>query len=279
MTNDYVPNDPERAQTPFLFLITDILSLLFTAATGKAAGVTLKQSIKLGGKSPVVKGILTKLVDKLPLLSKFLGDAQKFIVKVFGKNVGGFIGKVFSGIDTVITKLVSWIGKTFGLSGLKNAGEAIAKTGAEITTNKGAVKLAIGTGLGVGMAEFFKEKTIKEGEKSTKVTKIQQGLLQLKKFPTNMGGVPTIKFAGPANGVYGPDTTQAIKDVQKAYKLPITGTVDPKLAYVFGIEMDPSGLEKIIPKDVMSSFGKRLMNVNSWMESKFGNLKGSIKKV
>lgn len=278
LTNDYDPKDQERAQTPFLFLITDILSLLFTAATGKAAGVTLKQSIKLGGKSPAVKGILTKLIEKLPGLSKFLGDAQKFIVKVFGKNVGGFIGKVFSGIDTVITKMVQWIGKTFGLSGLKNTGETIAKTAAEITTKKGATKLAMGTGLGIGMAEFFKEKTIKEGDKSPKVTKIQQGLLQLKKFPTNMGGIPTIKFAGPANGVYGPDTTQAIKDVQKVYKLPITGTVDPKLAYVFGIEMDPSGLDKIIPKDVMSSFGKRLMDVNSWMESKFGNLKGSIKK-
>jgi hypothetical protein len=277
ITNDYDPNDQERAEMPFLFLMTDVLSLAFTAAAGKAAGVTLKQSIKLGGKSPVVKGIITRLLEKLPLLSKLLGDAQKFITKVFGTNVGKFIGTVFSGIDTVITKMISWVSKTFGISGLKHTGEVLSKTGSEIATKKGLGKLAVGTGLGVGLAELFKEKTIGEGAKSDKVKKIQQGLLKIQKYPTNMGGVPTLKFKGPVNGVFGPDTTTAIKEIQRVYKLPITGKVDPKLAFAFGIELEPSGFEKIVPKDVMDSFGKRLMGANSWLESKFGKYKGIAK--
>lgn len=274
LSNDYDPEDPERQQMPFLFLITDVLSLLFTAAAGKTASVTLKQAVKTGATSPAAKGILKKLIEKLPMLSKFLGDAQKFIVKVFGKNIGGFIGKVFSGIDTVITKMVSWISETFGL---KLGKDAFIKTGKEIATKKGLGKLAVGTGIGVGIAEFFKEKTIKEGDKGDKVKKVQEGILLAKQTPANMGGVPTLKYDGKVDGIYGPQTTQAVKDIQKAYKLPITGNVDPKLAFAFGIEMEPGGLEKIVGTDNMKSFGDKMVKSNSWLESKFGKLKGSMK--
>lgn len=273
LTNNFDPQDPERQKMPFLFLITDSLSLLFTAAAGKTAGVTLKQAIKTGAKSPATKGILKKLIEKLPMLSKVLGEAEKFLVKVFGKNIGGFLGKVFSGIDTVITKMGTWISKTFGLNLGK---EALIKTGKEIITKKGLAKLALGTGVGVGIAEFFKEKTIKEGDTGDKVKQIQKGIILAKQTPVNMGGVPTLKYSGKVDGIYGPETTQAIKDIQKAYKLPITGKVDPKLSFAFGVEMEPGGLEKIVGTDNMKSFGEKMIKSNSWLESKFGKLKGSM---
>ena len=271
LTNDYDPKDTERGQMPFLFLITDILSLIFTAAVGKVAGVTLKTSIKTGVKSPAVKGVLSKLLKNLPRLSKFLGDAEKFIIKIFGKTAGGFIRTVFSGIDTIITKLTQWISKTF-----KIAGQAFIKTGVEIGTKKGLTKLAVGTLGGVGIAELFKEKTIKEGDRGDKVKQIQKALNMVKNTPVTEGGIPTLKFNGVVDGLYGPSTTQAIKDVQTYYKLPVTGKVDPKLAFVFGIEMDPGTFEKIVGVENMKSLGDRLIKSNKWLESKFGKFKGSI---
>ena len=272
LTNDYDPKDTERSEMPFVFLIADIISLIFTAAAGKTAGVTLKTAIKSGTKSPAVKGILSKLLKNLPRLSKFLGDAEKFLIKVFGKTAGGFIGKVFSGIDTVITKLTQWISKTF-----KITDNVFIKTGNEIVTKKGLTKLAFGTAVGVGLAEFFKENTIKEGDRGDKVKQIQEVLKMIKNTPASDGGVPSLKFNSSIDGIYGPLTTQAIKDVQTYYKYPVTGEVDPKLAFVFGIEMGPDNFTKIVGVKNMKSFGDRLFGVNKWLESIFGKFKGSIK--
>lgn len=263
-TGDYDPEDPERAQMPFIFLIGDLVSFIFSAVAGKGATLSLKTGIKSLSKSPAAKKVLTTMLEKAPGISKMFGSVKSFLSRLFGPSVAGFIGKLFGYIDTVVSKLIIWIRGLLGITTKK-------------AVKKLVPKVVAGGGLGVAFAEFFAEKTIGEGAKGDKVKKIQEGLLTLQQYPAKIGGVPTLKFKGPVNGVFGPDTTTAIKEVQRVYKLPITGKVDPKLAFAFGIELEPSGFEKIVPKDVMKSFGKRLIGANSWLESKFGKYKGIAK--
>lgn len=263
-TGDYDPEDPVRRQMPFIMLIGDLISFIFSAVAGKGATLSLKAGIKSLSKSPAAKKVLTTMLERAPGISKMFGSVKSFLSRLFGPSVAGFIGKLFGYVDTVVSKLVIWIRGLLGITTKK-------------AVKKLVPKVAAGGAIGVAFAELLKEKTIGEGAKGNKVKKIQQGLLTLQKYPTSVGGVPTLKFKGPVNGVFGPDTTTAIKEVQRVYKLPITGKVDPILAFAFGIELEPSGLETIITKDVMKSFGKRLVNANDWFESKFGKYKGVAK--
>jgi len=255
-TGDYDPNDPERKEMPFIFFIGDLVSWIFAAAAGKAASMSLKSGIKALSKSPAAKKVLTTMLEKAPGISKMFGSVKSFLTKLFGPSAAGIISKLFGYVDTVVSKLIIWIRSALGLTTKKAIKKAIPK-------------LAVGSALGVGMAEFFKEKTIRLGDKGDKVKKIQQGILLAKQSPTEMGGVPGLKFDGPVDGVYGEKTVQAIKDIQKAYKLPITGEVDPKLAFGFGVEMEPGNIEKIVGVNNMKKFGERIMSANKWLNSKF----------
>ena len=273
INNDFDPQDPDRGQMPFVFLIGDILSLAFTAGVGKVANKSLTTAAKTGAKSPAVKNILTKLLKSIPGLKNLLSSANKFLTKMF-PTMTGLIRTIFNGIDAVISKLYSWITKIFGLNiGKQSLKKAITKTGQEILTKGGGYKLAIGLGLGVGLAEMFEESSIGEGDKGDQVKVIQKGIEMIKTAPTNMGGIPNLKYDGGVTGVYDSKTTQAIKDIQTNYKLPVTGKVDPKLGFAFGVEFKPGLMDKIMTNVVgtenMKSFGEKLSKADSYLKSTF----------
>lgn len=264
-TGDYDPNDPERREMPFIFLIGDLISFIFAAAAGKGATLTLKAGIKSLSKSPAAKKVLTTMLERAPGISKMFGSVKSFLSRLFGPSVAGFIGKLFGYVDTVVSKLVIWIRGLLGITTKK-------------AVKKLVPKVVAGGAIGVGLAEFFKEKTIGPGSKGSKVSQIQKGLLMVKKTPKKYGGVPELNYSGPVNGVYDDKTTQAIKQVQTVYKLPITGKVDPKLAFAFGIEMEPNNIDKIVGTDNMKAFGEKLISANKWFSEKF-KPKSTVNKV
>ena len=279
--NDFDPQDPDREQMPFIYLIGDILSLAFTAGVGKIANKSLTTAAKTGAKSPAVKGILTKLLKSIPGLKNLLTSASKFLTKTF-PTMTGLIRTIFNGIDTVITKLYTWVTKIFGLNlGKQTVKTAITKTGQEIITKGGAAKLAVGLGLGVGLAELFEESSIGEGAKGNEVKQIQKGIEMIKTAPSNMGGIPNLKYDGGVTGVYDSKTTQAIKDIQTNYKLPVTGKVDPKLGYAFGVEFKPGTLETLLKNVVgtenIKSFAEKLSSADNYLKNTFMPVKDKYK--
>ncbi len=249
-TGDYDPDDPERKQMPFIYLMTDLISLIFTAAAGKTASVTLKAGIKKGATSPAAKGILKSLLEKLPSVNKFLGDTQKFLVKLFGESVGGFIGKLVGYFDSAITKLTNWIKQVLGM------------TAKEVVTKKGAAKLLIGTGMGIGVAELFADKSFGEGKsgiygRGKEVKQAQQNLIAM----TQEGGKFNVGYTGPATGIYDKKTSNAVYKLYQALGMSPKKDATPYIMNLLGVQLEPGGVFKIVPQKYMESFG-------TWVQKK-----------
>ena len=249
-TGDYDPDDPERKQMPFVYLITDLVALLFTAAAAKGTSVTIKAAMK-GSASPAAKGLLKSLLEKLPMLNKFLGDVQKFLIKLFGKSVGGFIGKMLGMVDNVITKLTNWIKSVVGVTAKEGGKKILTKT-------------AVGVGLGVGIAELFMEKSFGEGKsgeygKGKYVKQMQENLLAM----TKEGGEFNVGYKGPVTGIYDKATGDAVyKLYQKAGMTP-KRIATPYMANILGVQMEPGGLFKMIPKQYLESFGTYMQKMDT----------------
>lgn len=266
LNDDYDPYDPERKQMPFLFLMTDILSLFMTAAAGFIAKKLFKTAAKDVAKgaimNPQAKSYLTTIFKSLPKLSGTLKYVQDILTTWFGKSVGGVLGKVFGGINTIVSKLGTWIKTTF----------KIGETAAELATKQGMTKLATGTVMGLGFAEFFKEKSLRKGMTSDLVKQAQNGLLLTKKT-----SYPQLQFDGPADGVFGEQTEKAVKQLQEYLKLPVNGVIDPRIGMVLGVDFGPGNLEKLVGAENMKTLGDKLMATNKWLDATFGSTKGALK--
>jgi len=249
-TGDYDPDDPDRKQMPFIYLMTDLISLIFTAAAGKAASVTLKTGIKKGATSPAAKSLLKSLLEKLPGLNKFLGDTQKFLVKLFGESVGGFIGKLVGYFDSAITKLTNWIKQVLGV------------TSKEVMTKKGAAKLLVGTGMGIAVAELFADKSFGEGKsgiygRGKEVKQAQENLIAM----TQEGGKFNVGYTGPATGIYDKKTGNAVYKLYQALGMTPKREATPYIMNLLGVQLQPGDVFKVIPQKYMESFG-------TWVQKK-----------
>jgi hypothetical protein len=266
LSNDYDPKDPDRQQMPFLFLLTDVISLLFTAVVGAGASKTLRLAINKGATSSTTKGFLKSVIDKLPYLSSSLKYVQNIITKMFGNSAGTIINKVFGGLDTIITKLIDWIKNTFKL------GKAAVKaTSKQVVSGKGTRKLALGAGIGVGLAQFMKDNSLSKGMKGELVKQAQEGLLITKE------SYPQLVFSGPVNGVFDEKMEKAVKQLQEYLKLPVNGIIDPKLGMVLNVNFGPGNLEKLVGVKRFNSLGEKMIAANDWLNKTFGSAKGSIK--
>lgn len=271
VTGDYDSEDPERREMPFLFLITDIISLFFTQAAGKTASIALKTAIKTGANT-TTKGILVKLVEKLPSLSKFLSDAKNVIVKLFGENVGKFVGTIFNSIDNVITKLVNWINTTFKINV-----KALSKTASEIGTKKGAGKLIKSGVIGTVIAEFFEDKKLKEGDKGDEVKELQKRLTNI----TNTDFGKFVGFNSEIDGIYGPKTKESVRKLQEflhqeesGKNIVPDGNADVQTLGVLGIVLQPTGVFKFlepITKPTKEFLSKSLLNINNKLVDIYNN--------
>lgn len=257
-TGDYDPKDPERKQMPFVFLTIDIISLIFTAAAAKGISVPLKVVArkKAAALGPgVLKNLLTKLLNSMPKLKGLLMQAKQFLTKLFGNMP--IITKLFGFVDNIVTKFTAWIQTLVGA-----------------TAKKATVGKVVGAGLvGMGLAEFMKESTLKRGDKGDKVRACQEGILNLANIPIARLKVPGLVFTKKdVDGSFGPTTENAVKMIQQKWNksdpsLQVTGKIDPKTAFGLGVKLDPTKAERFIGEKNMEEFGKAMVKYNNWIAS------------
>lgn len=252
-TGDYDPDDPDRKQMPYIMLLIDIISLAFTAAAGKAAGVSLKGIAKGLKPNSAAKGFLKQAIESVPVLQRGLTHVKTFLTKLFGE--GNIISKLFGYVDGVITNFINWCKKIIG------------ETATQTATKKGLGKTALGGALGFGFAELFHEKSFGEGKsgiygKGNEVKMLQKSLLR-----NNQDPELNANFKGTANGVYDKATGDAVYRTYQKFGMTPKREATPYMAMALGVELQPDGIFKYIPPDVSKGLGETLASVNKKMET------------
>jgi hypothetical protein len=127
--NDYDPKDPERKDSPFLFLIGDVLSLVLTAGVGKVFSKSIPMIKKVGVKkaAPTMVKMLESLANKIPSLKGTLKNAGNALAKKFKGDT--IISVILRSIDSVLTKLQAFLGKLLSKEGAKATAVGVATAG------------------------------------------------------------------------------------------------------------------------------------------------------
>ena len=280
--DDFDPYDKARADMPFIYLIGDIVSLLFSGAVGKSTTLGLKAATKTGLKSGVLRTTMEELLTKLPGLKKWFDWLKGQLGKVFGQNALNIVTPVFNGLDSFITKITTWIKKMLG---------SVASTAGEIATKQGLKKLATGAAMGTAFAWFFTENSLSPGAKGENVKKLQQALNIInQRMPESCNKVQV-------TGFFDDNTKNSLIKLQKYinslgsdFKELEDGVLRPNIAAflskVSNIEID-LGLSKLgffktpefikQPLDYSkTSFGNAMMETNKWLNTTLSGLRGSL---
>lgn len=119
VTNDFDPKDPERKESPYMFLIGDLLSAVLTAGAGKVFGKSIPAINKLGVRkaAPTMVKMLESLSKKLPGLSSQIKSATNLLSKKFKGS--GVISTILRSVDKILTSLQTFIGKLLSSQGAK----------------------------------------------------------------------------------------------------------------------------------------------------------------
>lgn len=127
--NDYDPKDPERKESPFLYLIGDALSLVLTAGVGKAFSKSIPAIKKVGIRkaAPTMVKMLESLAKKIPSLKGTLKNAANALGKKFKGD--SMISAILRSIDGILTKLQSFLGKLLSKQGAKAVAVGVATAG------------------------------------------------------------------------------------------------------------------------------------------------------
>jgi hypothetical protein len=141
VTGDFDPKDPERKESPYLFMIGDALGLIFTAGVGKLFNKSISTISKVGVRkgAPTMVKMLETLSKKIPFLKNTL------------KNAANSLSKKFKG-DTVISVILKSIDKI-----LTNFQMFLTK----LLTVKGAKATALGVGVAYGVSKLSPKKVDK----------------------------------------------------------------------------------------------------------------------
>jgi hypothetical protein len=128
-SNNYDPKDPERKESPFLFLIGDALSLVLTAGIGKVFSKSIPMIKKVGVKkaAPTMVKMLESLSSKIPSLKGTLKNAGNALAKKFKGDT--IISVILRSIDNVLTKLQEFLGKLLSKQGAKAVAVGVATAG------------------------------------------------------------------------------------------------------------------------------------------------------
>lgn len=118
-TNDFDPNDPDRKEMPYILILGDVLSFLFSGAVGAIWKRTGKSIMTKGLKNTVPKLIpyLEKIGEKIPFLKNSLNSFVKTLSEKMGSS--GVISTIMRSIDNVLSGLLDFIQKLFSREGLK----------------------------------------------------------------------------------------------------------------------------------------------------------------
>ena len=271
ITGDFDPKDPNRAKMPYIFLGIDILSWGLSGAVGKslkAPMVAAKQSGKALPKS--LTWVFKKLKGVVSLLENAMKGVFGFLNKVFPKN------KVVSSVASGFTNIMKNLGKQLGeITGVKATAQMAKNAPGTLLKRAGAGAL-----IGVGLAEFFTEEQMKKGDSGPEVKKLQEFINFMSSQPETKGfGITPIKV----DGRYGDETVKQVSKFKKwimstgQYDVKNTdGTyVQPEIAQAMGVELQPSGFNKVIDwtfgKGAMNTFGTKLSQADQWTKKTFGD--------
>lgn len=132
VTNDFDPKDPERKESPYMYLIGDILAAVLTAAAGKIFSKSIPTINKVGLKkaAPTMVKTLQWLSKKIPSLSGQIKSAANLLAKKFKGD--GVISIILRSVDKILTNLQTFIGKLLSRQGSKataiGVGSAVVAT-------------------------------------------------------------------------------------------------------------------------------------------------------
>jgi len=153
ITNDYDPKEPERQQMPFLLLIGDLLGAVFSGGVGllfkKAAPMVAKQGVKV--LAPTMGKYLEMLLKKIPSLKGSLSSTVKLLGTKMGPKASGFVSKVISGIDNILTSLEGFLSKLFSGAGATAVATGGVVLGSTHLMGKAMSNSQFGQKLGSGM--------------------------------------------------------------------------------------------------------------------------------
>lgn len=112
VTGDYDPQEPERQQMPFFYLISDLLAVVLTAGSALLFRKSIPVIAKQGGKAmnSTILNLLKSLLNKIPGAKNTLKTAMDGLKKAF-PSAGNIISTMSRGIETVLSKLEDFIKK------------------------------------------------------------------------------------------------------------------------------------------------------------------------
>jgi hypothetical protein len=259
-TKNYDTKDPDRASNPYMFLVTDLISLAFTAAAGSATKAGLKQGIKKAPSSTVK--MLKALLEKMPWLKSTIKSFGDLIIKYIPKakpvisSVLGFIDNILITVEKFISQLFSKQGAAATATGL--VAGWVAK---QRTLSKGS------TGTDVGLLNDF----FKSGLYNAAFT---TGELKCQKIdPKTIDGGNT----------FNENTLNAVKILQACFakqgvKVKEIGVVDGAQLSAIGVTMDESGVMKLIPQRAKEKIMSTLLSASKLI-AKSARDKEEIKKI
>jgi hypothetical protein len=259
-TKNYDPKDPDRASNPYMFLVTDLISLAFTAAAGSATKVGLQQGIKRAPSSTVK--MLKALLEKMPWLKNTIKSFGDLIIKYIPKakpvidSVLGFIDNILINVEKFISQLFSKKGATAVASGLV-AGWFVKQR----KLSKGS------TGTDVGLLNNF----FKSGLYNDAFTKVEPKCQEID--PKTIDGGNT----------FNENTLNAVKILQACFvkngvEVEKIGVVDGAQLTAIGVTMDESGIMKLIPQKAKEKIMSTLLSATKLIAQSAGD-KEEVEKI
>lgn len=129
VTGNFDPKDPERKESPYLFLIGDLLSAALTAGVGKVFSKSIPAINKVGLKkaAPTMVKMLESLANKIPTLKGSIKNVANMLAKKFkGDNV---LSIILRSADGILTKIQTFLGKLLSKEGAKAVAVGVATAG------------------------------------------------------------------------------------------------------------------------------------------------------
>lgn len=134
MSNTNDPLDHERNESPYVYLILDILTFLFTVSVAKMMKPFLMGTSRF--TSNTLK-VLSNLLKKLPKLKGLLKQFYSMAINILPK-IKPIFDKVLSGIDKILVKIEQFITKLMSPYGIGGVAIANAPYSAEIKYTLGS---------------------------------------------------------------------------------------------------------------------------------------------
>lgn len=253
---NYDPEDPDRASNPYMFLVTDLISLAFTAAAGAATKAGLKQGVKKA-PSATVK-MLKALLEKIPWLKNTIKSFGDLIMKYIPK-AKPVINSVFGFIDNILINVEKFISQLFSKKGA--AATATGLVAAWAVKQRKLSKGSTGTDVGL-LNDFF-----------------ESGLYN-DSFPECQKIDPKTIDGG---NTFNENTLNAVKILQACFakngvKVEEIGVVDGAQLSAIGVTIDEGGVMKLIPQKAKDKIMSTLLNVSNLIAKGIGD-EEAVKKI